>query len=276
MNDITITNSYISYRGSQLGTAAIGACSYNEKGGGNQSHGGNITIENCIIDAETTTGAGIGCGAKGINANVEIGDITIINSDLKIKTGTGAGIGSGEGSHAGNITIIDTDLSNVTTGGGEVVGKGVNGTCGDITIINDGRSKKISKYNPLKIHHGTKANQATNFYINDMHTKSLGIDNAKVITRQKATEAIEIIDSAIDYALNEATQIGSYLQRLEYTGVNVTTMSENVQSAESTIRDADMAKEMTEYTKSNILTQSAQSMLAQANQNLSSVLSMLQ
>ncbi len=53
-------------------------------------------------------------------------------------------------------------------------------------------------------------------------------------------------------------------------------MGENVQSAESTIRDADMAKEMTEYTKNNVLVQSAQSMLAQANQNGSAVLSLLQ
>lgn len=76
--------------------------------------------------------------------------------------------------------------------------------------------------------------------------------------------------------LNEATQVGSYLQRLEYTDVNITTMGENIQSAESTIRDADMAKEMTEYTKFNVLTQSAQAMLAQANQNSSGVLSLLQ
>ena len=56
----------------------------------------------------------------------------------------------------------------------------------------------------------------------------------------------------------------------------VSTQDENVQSAESTIRDADMAKEMTEYTKQNVLSQAAQSMLAQANQNMSSVLGLLQ
>ena len=70
--------------------------------------------------------------------------------------------------------------------------------------------------------------------------------------------------------------MGAYLQRLEYTEANVTTQDENVQSAESTIRDADMAKEMTEYTKQNVLSQAAQSMLAQANQNMSSVLGLLQ
>ena len=66
------------------------------------------------------------------------------------------------------------------------------------------------------------------------------------------------------------------MSRLSYTSSNLTTASENVQSSESTISDADMAKEMTEYTKTNVLAQAAQSMLAQANQNVSGVLSLLQ
>ena len=70
--------------------------------------------------------------------------------------------------------------------------------------------------------------------------------------------------------------MGAYLERLEFTEANVTTQDESTQGAESTIRDADMAKEMTEYTKQNVLSQAAQSMLAQANQSLSSVLSLLQ
>ena len=76
--------------------------------------------------------------------------------------------------------------------------------------------------------------------------------------------------------MNQATYVGAYLQRLEFTGANVMTMNENVQASESAMRDADMAKEMTEYTKYNVMTQAAQSMLAQANQNSSSVLSLLQ
>ncbi len=64
--------------------------------------------------------------------------------------------------------------------------------------------------------------------------------------------------------------------RLEYTSANIVTGSENTQASMSTMRDADMAMEMTEYTKNNVLLQAAQSMLAQANQNSSSVLSLLQ
>ena len=112
--------------------------------------------------------------------------------------------------------------------------------------------------------------------IEDMRSKALGIDGVKVVTKEKANEAIAIIEDAIEIALDEATNLGAYLQRLEYTGSNVGTMADNVQASESTIRDADMAKEMTEYMKYNLLSQSAQSMLAQANQNASSVLGFLQ
>ena len=110
--------------------------------------------------------------------------------------------------------------------------------------------------------------------VNAAQNKTL--DDISVTTKKDANLAIRVLDGAIDYALNQATQIGAYLQRLEYTENNVVTMEENIQSAESVIRDSDMAKAMTEYTKYNVLTQSAQAMLAQANQSSSQVLSLLQ
>ena len=133
-----------------------------------------------------------------------------------------------------------------------------------------------SEGNPLWVQHGTKANQRINIYINDMRNEALGINVSNVTTRDEAKSALIDVDNAILYALDEATNVGAYLQRLEYTEANVTTQEENTQGAESTIRDADMAKEMTEYTKNNVLSQAAQSMLAQANQNMSSILGLLQ
>ncbi|MBE8950275.1 MAG: hypothetical protein SR3Q1_06720 [Quinella sp. 3Q1] len=106
--------------------------------------------------------------------------------------------------------------------------------------------------------------------------KDLTLNDARVTTVDNAKVAIRVVEGALEYALNEATNMGAYLQRLEYTDANVTTMGENVQNSESTIRDADMAKEMTDYTKFNILTQASQSMLAQANQSSGAVLSLLQ
>ena len=102
------------------------------------------------------------------------------------------------------------------------------------------------------------------------------LDDIDVKTKDHATIAIRVLDGALDDALLESVRMGAYLQRLEYTDANIITMNENVQAAESTIRDADMAKEMTNYTKANILAQSAQAMLAQANRTASSVLDLLQ
>ena len=130
--------------------------------------------------------------------------------------------------------------------------------------------------NPLWAQHGTKANQHINVYISDMRNSAMMTDVTDVSTRDKAIASIDYFDVAIEYALNEATNVGAYLQRMEYTEANIVTENENTQAAESTIRDADMAKEMTEYTKNNVLAQASQSMLAQANQSMSSVLSLLQ
>ena len=85
-----------------------------------------------------------------------------------------------------------------------------------------------------------------------------------------------ILDYGIEYLTNANTTIGSQIVRLAQSQQNIITANENTQAAESTIRDADMAKAMTSYTKNNVLSQAAQSMLAQANQNASSVLSLLQ
>ncbi len=128
---------------------------------------------------------------------------------------------------------------------------------------------------------GTRANQAIKVGLADMRAQALGLKKAdgttlSVATQKKATSALAVIDRAITKALNQQTSIGAVQSRLDYTEANLVTAKENVQQSESTIRDADMAKEMTAYTKNNVLLQSAQAMLSQANQNSSSVLSLLQ
>lgn len=138
-------------------------------------------------------------------------------------------------------------------------------------------SKLESKpFSPLWIQHGTQSSQRIHVFVGDMQTKALGIDKAEVITREKATSAIGTIESAIETALNEATNMGAYLQRIETAFDNVVTMRENTQASESVIRDVDMAKEVTDYTKYNLLSRSSQAMLAQANQNGSFVLGMFE
>ncbi|SEA23033.1 flagellin N-terminal helical domain-containing protein [Selenomonas ruminantium] len=143
------------------------------------------------------------------------------------------------------------------------------------------RAQNKSDDNAMVFQVGTKANQAIKVGLTDMRSTALGLKGAdgetlNVSTQVKANAAINVLDNAIQKALDQQTTIGSVESRLSYTSSNLTTASENVQSSESTIRDADMAKEMTNYTKNNVLLQAAQSMLAQANQSSSSVLSLLQ
>ena len=95
-------------------------------------------------------------------------------------------------------------------------------------------------------------------------------------THSKASEAMSLITSAIKVVSAARSELGAKQNRLEYTIDNLENYSENLTSAESQIRDTDMATEMTNYTKNNILQQAAQSMLAQANQSTQGVLSLLQ
>ena len=143
------------------------------------------------------------------------------------------------------------------------------------------RAQNTSEDNAINLQIGTKANQTINVGLTDMKAHALGLQGSDNKTLQvgnqaQANAAINVLDNAIQKALDQQTTLGAAQSRLEYTQSNLTTASENVTSAESTIRDADMAKEMTEYTKNNVLMQAAQSMLAQANQSSSNALSLLQ
>jgi flagellin len=104
----------------------------------------------------------------------------------------------------------------------------------------------------------------------------LGADKLDMASHGSASAAMAKISSAIKLVSNARSELGAKQNRLEYTINNLENYSENLTSAESTIRDTDMAATMTDYTKNNILQQAAQSMLAQANQSTQGVLSLLQ
>ena len=114
--------------------------------------------------------------------------------------------------------------------------------------------------------------------INDMHCKSLGIDASKmsIANQDDAAKAVDLIKAAINKVSDVRGTLGATQNRLDHTINNLSVMTENIQDAESTIRDVDVAEEMMAYTKNNILIQSAQAMLAQANQVPQGVLQLLQ
>ena len=143
------------------------------------------------------------------------------------------------------------------------------------------RAQDPSPDNSISFQVGTRANQTVRIGLTDMRPTALGLratdgSTLNIRTQVSARAAINVLDNALEKALDEQTKIGSVTSRLGYTSSNIVTSSENTQSSMSVIRDADMASTMTDYTKNNVLTQAAQSMLAQANQSSSSVLSLLQ
>lgn len=115
-----------------------------------------------------------------------------------------------------------------------------------------------------------------NLTIEDMHANKLGTQSARVNSREAAATAIDTIKDAINKVSTQRGQLGALQNRLDHTINNLGVTTENITAAESRIRDVDMAKEMMSFTKNSVLQQSAQAMLAQANQQPQSVLQLLQ
>ncbi|RKI63787.1 hypothetical protein D7V91_17115 [bacterium 1xD42-67] len=111
--------------------------------------------------------------------------------------------------------------------------------------------------------------------LSDMHTTAMGIDGVDIGTQEGAQAAIDVIKDAINYVSGVRGDFGAIQNRLDHTANNLSVMAENIQDAESAIRDTDVAAEMMSYVKNNILVQSAQAMLAQANQVPQGVLQLL-
>ena len=123
---------------------------------------------------------------------------------------------------------------------------------------------------------GSLSGQTIAISISQMDAASLGVDGLDVTSNSAAGTAMSKIQAAIDTVSTQRSDLGALQNRLEHTINNLDTTSENTSAAESRIRDTDMADEMVQYSKNNILAQAGQSMLAQANQQTQGVLSLLQ
>ena len=129
----------------------------------------------------------------------------------------------------------------------------------------------------MKLQVGALSGQSINFSIANMCATKIGLNTAlSVSTFTKAGSYMKAVQDAIEVVSKQRSAMGAIQNRLEHTIANLDTTSENTQSAESRIRDTDMASEMVTYSKNNILGQAGQSMLAQANQSTQGVLSLLQ
>lgn len=122
---------------------------------------------------------------------------------------------------------------------------------------------------------GANGGQSLSIDINDMRAQALGVSGLQVGTQSQANTAIKVIDTAIQKVSSERAKLGAFENRLDNTINNLNTSSQNISDAQSRIADVDMAKEMMNQSKSSVLAQAAQAMLAQANQQPQQVLQLL-
>ena len=181
-----------------------------------------------------------------------------------------------DGTYKGGLSKID-DKGAMTQVGAEQVGT--------FLTITAETTKDVEVTTPnaleFNLHVGAESKQANKISvtIDAMSAKGIGIDGLKttgLMTEDDATASIDVIGNAISKVAKQRSALGAVQNRLEHTIANLDNVVENTTSAESRIRDTDMAEEMVAYSKNSILQQAGQSMLAQANQANQGVLSLLQ
>lgn len=189
---------------------------------------------------------------------------------------------------SGVYTLTYTDESGVsgtvtTSGGGAVtigdasvtIGALSTGSIGQEATFTTREAVKNLADNSLTYQIGANSSQTMKVSIEDMSSSALNIKGIDVSNSSSAEASISAINKAIEDVSSQRSKLGAFQNRLEHTINNLGTASENLTAAESRIRDVDMAKEMMNQTKNSILSQAAQAMLAQANQQPQGVLQLL-
>jgi flagellin len=183
-----------------------------------------------------------------------------------------------------NVTVTDPSAGTSATG---VITEGLAATNGEVSIggfnfnlqTNHGADSTTNTLtltnNSAKFQIGANEDQNTSVQINNMSDSALGVNNINVTTQDGANTAISTIDEAIKTVSSERSKLGAIQNRLDHTINNLNTAEENLTAAESRISDVDMAKEMMNFTKSQILSQAGTAMMAQANQLPQGVLQLL-
>jgi flagellin len=273
--------------------------------------GANDTNENTDRDEINKELTELKTEITRIGNTTEFNNKKLLNGDLNSSiTNVGTGIGPGAGissikangaSAANDYTLAFDSGTNTLTLSSATLGKSSDiivtpPTAGsmetvDITFaelgvsitINEALTADITANNTFEASAGGSislmigANEGQNLTISIGDMRSFtGLATANVNDAGSAEAAVTVINNAINTVSSERSKLGAYQNRLEHTINNLGTTSENLTASESRIRDVDMAKEMMEFTKNNILSQAAQAMLAQANQQPQGVLQLLQ
>jgi len=243
----------------------------------------SFTTSNDVQDVlDAINNAGIGVTASHVDA----AGITITGNTLG-SSSTFTVSGTATGSLAGIATATGTDAAVTLTGtpaytaDGNVItiqagnAKGLTFEVSGAALTGATVDMDVTSNGGLNMQIGANEGQTMYVSIGDMRAAALSVSSVNISTASAASTAITTINDAITSVSTERAKLGAVQNRLEHTIKNLDTSSENLQASESRIRDVDMAKEMMNFTKNNILQQAAQAMLAQANQAPQGVLQLL-
>ena len=244
------------------------------------------------IGKDTYTFA-VGANSKFKNAAnvVDLTDLEAGTTNIEVKAAqrlTEVAVGNkmfkvGTTNSAGTITITEREGAGIDYTKNNLIGTDktnytdatANGATPWAGLIQTGKASSTALGLQLQIGDTADNYNQLGVSIGDMHTKAMGIADIDISNQAGAQSAIATIRDAINYVSGVRGDLGATQNRLEHTQNNLSVMAENIQDAESTIRDTDVAEEMMSYVKNNILVQSAQAMLAQANQVPQGVLQLL-
>lgn len=220
-----------------------------------------------LTAVNTSQADGVKVANNGVTISLKKGkeySAADIQALLKKAESTGSGVSDDMMKSVQNASVTGAGVTNASktwTSLAKGIGTAVANTGKPLTLqIGD----TSDRFNQLKVG------------IKDCHIDALGLTDMKIGDQTSAATALDKIKSAINFVSDVRGTLGATQNRLDHTINNLSVMQENIQDAESTIRDTDVADEMMAYTKNNILIQSAQAMLAQANQVPQGVLQLLQ
>ena len=244
-------------------------------------------------DETVFTSASVAVGAAGQSGNesvnVSISDysanamtLTWTTDDGDTGTFTISAAGGSVAAAGLNNVSFNTEsgagVSNGGNGGTYVIGIEGSITTDDIGAEMTFTARSVSasyQDNSVNFQIGANSSQVMGVGIDDMRAAALNVDDIDITSAAASEASISAINKAIEDVSAQRSSLGAYQNRLEHTIANLDTSQENLQASESRIRDVDMAEEMMQYSKNNILSQAANSMLAQANQSTQSVLQLL-
>jgi flagellin len=241
------------------------------------SFGAGSTVQN-VLDSVNSSGLGVTATYGGAGTGITFKSNSVGSGTVLTAGGTGALASAAvtNGTDASLTAATGTYTSqgnNITVTGGNATGLQFNIASGAATGV--ATTLTVNNNGGLNLQIGSLAGQTMYVSIGDMRAQALGVNNLDLTTQSGASTAITTVQTAINSVSTQRANLGAYQNRLDHTINNLSTESQNLTSASSQITDVDMAAEMTNFTKNNILTQAAQAMLAQANQLPQGVLSLL-